>query len=61
MMPQVVLLAYRMMLNISRRELQKFYLRGYIVILNDVCKAIKKRLTKFRCIGTLSRSVFYNL
>ncbi len=33
--------------------LQKYYQRGYIVILNDLCNAIEKRSTKFRCIGSL--------
>ena len=47
MMSQVVLFAYRIMLNISRRELQKFrYQGGYIVILSDLCNAIKKTFDK---------------
>ncbi len=41
-------IAYRIMLDIlrRRRELQKFYQRVYIVILNDLCNAIKKRFDK---------------
>ncbi len=47
-MHYVVLFAYRIMLDIlrRRRELQKFYQRVYIVILNDLCNAIKKRFDK---------------
>ncbi len=29
-----------------RKELQKFYQKGYIVILSDLCNAIKKTLDK---------------
>ena len=49
MMSQVVLFAYRIMLNILRRELRKriFYQRGYIVILRDLCNAIKKARQNF--------------
>ena len=46
MMSQVVLFSYGIKLNISRRELQKFYQRGYIVILSDLCNAIRKTLGK---------------
>ncbi len=53
MMSQVMLFANRIMLNILKRELQKFYQRGYIVFLGDLWNAMKKRSTKFRCIGTL--------
>ncbi len=60
MMSQVVLFAYRIMLNISRRESQKFYERGYIVILSYLCNAIK-RSTKFRCIGTLNMVELLNM
>ena len=39
-----VIFAYQTKLNISRkkRAIQKFYQRGYIVILNYICNAIKK-------------------
>ena len=41
--------AYREKLNISTRELQKFYQRSYIVNLSDLCNAIKKILDKISC------------
>ena len=41
--------AYRKKLNISTRELQKFYQRSYIVNLSDFCNVIKKILDKIFC------------
>ncbi len=52
--------AYRMKLNILRRKgVTKILPRGYIVILSNLCNAIKKSSTKFRCIATLNVKTIY--
>ena len=48
-LPTPLVCAYREKLNISTRELQKFYQRSYIVNLSDLCNVIKKILDKISC------------
>ena len=45
-----VLFAYPINLNVSiRNRVKKFYQSSYIVILSDLCNAIKKILDKILC------------
>ena len=47
----LIIFAYQTKLNISgrKRVLQIFYQRGYMVVLIDLCNAIKKRLGGILC------------
>ena len=42
---------------LEKEELKKFYLRSYIVILSDLCNAIKKQLDKISFKRTLKKSL----